>query len=134
MMAYYPMIKAVHVAAVLFSGGFFLLRGLLVLFGHGHIARLAAVRYLSYCVDSVLLTVALMLFTMLPPASFANGWLLTKLVLLPVYIMLGVKALRADGSRPRQAVFYAAALMVFCLMISVARNHHPLGVFSGWFT
>ena len=51
-------------------------------------------RYLSYSIDSVLLTAALMLVTILPHAMYANGWLTVKLVLLVVYVVLGSFALK----------------------------------------
>ena len=65
MIEFYVPIKSVHVAAVLASGGLFAVRGLLVLSGRAW-AMSAPLRYLSYGIDSVLLTAALMLATMLP--------------------------------------------------------------------
>lgn len=133
MIEFYPQIKWIHVAAVACSGMLFLLRGLLAMGGHGAWARHAALRYLSYTIDSVLLTAALMLFTMLPGALFGNGWLSAKLVLLVGYIALGVLALRDGGSRRRQVVCFVAALVVFGLIVSIARAHHPLGIAAAWF-
>ena len=62
----------------------------------------APLRYLSYSIDTVLLTAALMLLTILPGAMFANGWLATKLVLLVAYVVLGSFALKR-GRTPRRA-------------------------------
>jgi uncharacterized membrane protein SirB2 len=132
MIEFYPQIKWVHVAAVLASGSLFALRGLLVVAGRGAWARHAAVRYLSYTIDSVLLTAALMLFTMLPSALFGNGWLTLKLILVAVYIALGVLALRAHGSTRRRAACFALALAVFVAIASIARAHHPLGALAAW--
>jgi hypothetical protein len=58
--------------------------------------RFAPVRYLSYTIDTVLLTAALMLWTILPSGLFANGWLLA---LLPWVLQIGSIYLspRADG-------------------------------------
>lgn len=133
MIEFYPQIKWVHVAAVSCSGMLFLLRGLLVLGGRGAWARRAAVRYLSYTIDSVLLTAALMLFTMLPSALLGNGWLTVKLVLLVGYVALGVMALREGGTARRRAVCFVSALAVFGLLVSIARAHHPLGFLAPWF-
>ncbi len=132
MIEFYPQIKWAHIAAVSCSGMLFLLRGTLVLAGRGAWARSAPVRYLSYTIDSVLLTAALMLFTMLPSALFGNGWLTVKLMLLVIYIALGVMALRESGSIRRQALCFASALAVFGLMVSIARAHHPLGILATW--
>ena len=79
MMVFYPQIKTVHIAAVVCSGSLFFLRGALVQAGRSAWAMVAPLRYLSYGIDTVLLTAALMLLTILPGAVFANGWLATKL-------------------------------------------------------
>jgi len=123
---FYPQIKAVHVMAVVASGALFAARGALVLGGRRGIALAAPVRWLSWGIDTVLLTAALMLFTLLPSGFFANGWLAAKLVLLVAYIGLATIALRSP-SRARQAATYAAALAVFLLIAAIARAHHPLG-------
>jgi hypothetical protein len=74
MLEYYLQVKRLHVAAVLCSGSLFLLRGTLVQFGAARWAMAAPMRYGSYAIDTVVLTAALMLLTMLPHAVFANGW------------------------------------------------------------
>jgi uncharacterized membrane protein SirB2 len=131
MLEYYAQVKAVHVFAVLFSGALFALRGLLLQLGANAAparwAMAAPVRYLSYSVDTVLLTAALMLATMLPSAMFANGWLLAKLLLLPVYVVLGVFALRRARTPAARRACFVAALLVYGCMLAIARAHHPLG-------
>ncbi len=127
LLAFYPQIKWVHVAAVCSSGMLFLLRGLLVQARRPEWAMAAPVRYLSYTVDTILLTAALMLLTILPHAMFANGWLTTKLVLVVVYVLLGSFALKR-GRTPRvRLACYVAALLVFATIIGIALAHHPLG-------
>ena len=127
MIEYYLQIRGVHIAAVLASGSLFALRGLLVQFGGGTWAMALPVRFASYAIDTVLLTAALMLFTLLPHAVFANGWLALKLVLLPVYVLLGVFALRAGRSPKARLACWLAALAVYATMLGIARAHHPLG-------
>jgi len=125
---FYPQVKWVHVTAVLCSGTLFLLRGLLIRFGVEGLARHLAVRILHWTIDTTLLTAAFMLFTMLPPAVFGNGWLLTKLALLVVYVGLQAIALSPrTASRPGTIVF-VLAIFVFGSMLLVARTHHPLGL------
>ena len=131
MIEFYPQVKWVHVAAVLCSGALFFLRGLLLQLGGagaaGRLAMFAPVRYLSYGVDTVLLTAALMLATMLPAAMFANGWLLAKLLLLPVYVVLGSFALKRARTPGTRLAFFLAALAVYATMAGIARAHHPAG-------
>ncbi len=128
MIEFYPHIKWVHVAAVMASGLLFALRGLLAQIGRQRLALAAPVRYLSYTIDTTLLTAALMLVTILPGALFANGWLAVKIVLLVVYIVLGYMALRPGRSAGTRMACYLAALAVFGFIYSVARAHHPGGI------
>ena len=129
MIEFYAQIKWVHVAAVIASGSLFMLRGA------GVLARMrwpmwAPLRYLTYTVDTVLLTAALMLATILHQYPFVNSWLTAKVCLLAAYIVLGTFALRR-GRTPRvRAVCYVAALLVYLFIVSVARAHHPLGILA----
>jgi len=128
MIEFYPQIKLVHVAAVVASGSLFLLRGLVLQAGaRGRWAMSAPLRYLSYSVDTVLLTAALMLLTILPAAIYANGWLAVKLVLLVVYIGLGTFALKRGRTRRTRLACFVAALAVYGAMLAIARTHDPLG-------
>jgi uncharacterized membrane protein SirB2 len=127
LMAFYPQIRWAHIAAVTASGSLFALRGLLVQANRPRWAMAAPVRYLSYSIDTVLLTAALMLVTMLPGAMFANGWLTVKLVLVVVYVVLGTFALRRGRTPRARAISFVAALLVFFAIIGIAIAHHPLG-------
>ncbi len=127
MLEYYAQIKLVHILAVLSSGSLFALRGLLLHLGAGGFAMSWPLRFASYAIDTVLLTAALMLFTILPHAMFANGWLALKLVLLPVYVVLGTFALKRGRSMQARVGCWLAALAVYATMLGIARAHHPLG-------
>ncbi len=74
-----------------------------------------------------------MLLTILPWATFANGWLATKLVLVVVYVVLATFALRRARTRNARIGLYVAALLVFAFVISIAIAHQPLGIFFRWF-
>jgi uncharacterized membrane protein SirB2 len=129
MIELYHEIKWVHVAAVLTSGGLFALRGMAMLAGaRWHMA--APLRYLSYTIDTVLLTAALMLATMLRQYPFVHGWLTTKVLLLMVYVVLGSYALKRGATPAVRAWTFAAALLVYAFIISVARAHDARGVFA----
>ena len=127
MIEFYAHIKWVHVAAVIASGCLFAVRGGLVLAGHS-LGMSAPARFLAYAIDTVLLTAALMLVTILPGAMFANGWLFAKLGLLVVYIFLGTFALRRGRNPHQRRLCFVLALAVYGFMIGIARTHHPLGL------
>ena len=129
MFEFYSGIKWIHVAAVLTSGALFALRGAAMLAGVQWY-RAAPLRYLSYTIDTVLLTAALMLATILHQYPFVHAWLTTKVLLLVVYVVLGSYALKRGATRAGRARAYVAALLVFAFIISVARAHDPLGVFA----
>ena len=126
MIEFYPQIKLVHVAAVLLSGGLFLLRGLAIQ-GGSRWGMAAPVRFLSYGIDIVLLSAALMLVTVLPSTLFANGWLWVKLGLLVGYIVLGSFALKRGPTAAIRWACFVAALVTYGAMFTIARAHHPLG-------
>jgi len=105
MIEYYPQIKAAHVGFVLASGGLFALRGVLVQLGQRW-AMSAPVRYLSYTVDTALLTSALMLLAVLHLNPFTTPWLAVKLAMLLVYVVLGTLALRRARGRRAKFAFY----------------------------
>ena len=128
MLEFYPQIKLVHIAAVIASGSLFFVRGLAAHFG-ARWTMAAPLRYLSYAIDSVLLTAALMLATILHQYPFVHAWLTVKVGLLVVYIFLGTYALKRGGTRTVRIVCWLAALAVYAYIVSVARTHHPAGVF-----
>jgi uncharacterized membrane protein SirB2 len=129
MIDFYPQIRLTHIIAVLASGGLFFLRGLAVNLG-ARWAMAAPLRYLSYAIDTVLLTAALMLATILHQYPFVHGWLTVKVLLLVVYIVLGSFALKRGRTATTRLVCWLAALAVYAFIISVARAHHPLGALA----
>ena len=129
MIDFYPEIRLVHICAVLASGGLFALRGLATNLG-ARWAMAAPLRYLSYAIDTVLLTAALMLATILHQYPFVHGWLTVKVCLLVVYVVLGSLALKRGRTARARWLAYGAALVVFAFIISVARAHRPLGVLA----
>ena len=126
MIEFYAQIKGVHVLAILCSGALFALRGSGLLLGMRW-PMAAPVRYISYTIDTVLLTAAMMLLTILPSGLYANGWLATKLVLVLCYILLGVFAFKRDRSTRSRAALFIAAVLVYAQIYCIARTHHPLG-------
>lgn len=129
MIEFYAQIKLVHTGAVLISGSLFLIRGGLVMADMQKWALAAPMRYSSYAIDTILLTAALMLVSILPRAIFANGWLVMKLALLVPYVIAGTFALRRGRTPKVRSLSYTLALASFAMMYSIARSHDPWGVF-----
>lgn len=133
MLEFYPQIKWVHIACIIASGTLFAVRGFLVLIKREDMAQWMPLRWLSYAIDTTLLTAAMMLLTILPRGLFANGWLTVKLLLVVTYVTLGVLAMRRAGSSGTRRLSYAAAVLTYITIIGIARAHHPLGWFYLWF-
>ncbi|MGE0665813.1 MAG: SirB2 family protein [Sphingomonadales bacterium] len=129
MEAFYLEIRNVHFWAVLSSGALLLLRGTaLNLLGAGW-ALGWPLRYLSWVVDTVLLTSALMLTTIIRQFPFIDSWLTVKVLLLAPYLVLGYLALRAKSRRKRVVALLGAGA-AFGFIYTVARAHQPLGLFA----
>ena len=72
-----------------------------------------------------------MLMTIVEQYPFVHGWLTVKVLLLVVYIALGGFAFWRARTRIERLGSWLAALAVYAFMLSVARAHHPLGLFAG---
>lgn len=129
MIEYYLAIRLAHITSVIASGSLFTVRGLLGFMG-SKAGNHPLVRYLSYAIDTVLLVAAVMLAVMLHLRPGNAPWLVVKIVLLPVYIVLGSFALKRARTRRGRVLAFVAALAVFLFIVSVARHHQPLGLFA----
>jgi uncharacterized membrane protein SirB2 len=130
MIEYYLVLRNVHIGCAIATIALFVLRGGLML-GDSPWQRNVVLRYLPHAVDTVLLTTALMLTTVVHQYPFAAGWLTAKVVLLVAYIVLGTIALKRGRTRRIRIAAFIAALATVGFLVSVARAHHPLGVFAG---
>ena len=128
MAAWYLQILWTHIGCVIASGSLFFMRGCMML-ACLPAANHVALRRISVVIDSLLLAAAITLTTIIHQYPFVQAWLTVKVVLLVVYIVLGVFALRRGRTRAIRAGFFAAAMIVFLFIVSVARAHDPLGAF-----
>jgi uncharacterized membrane protein SirB2 len=129
MSGYYLQIRLAHVLLVCCSGALFATRGLMAVAGNSR-ANHPALRWLSYTIDTCLLTAALMLVTILQQYPFVQPWLTTKVLLLVVYIVLGTYALRRARTQAARVAAYVAALLVYLFIASVAWRHDPRGILA----
>lgn len=132
MIAFYPQIKLLHIVFVVLSLSLFAFRGTLSVLLDKPWGDHVLLRYSSYTIDTLLLTFALMLVTMLQIGPFAQPWLGVKLIWLVLYILFGALALRRARTRRRRVVFFGLALLCAGWMYGVARAHHPAGWLTPW--
>jgi uncharacterized membrane protein SirB2 len=125
---YFPL-RQLHIGCAILSISLFALRGALML-AESPWQRNIVLRTLPHAVDTVLLTSALMLTTIIRQYPFANGWLTAKVALLVAYVALGSIALKRGRTRRSRVAALAGALLAVAFLVSVARAHHPLGLFA----
>jgi uncharacterized membrane protein SirB2 len=129
MVEWYLQLRHAHITLAIVSVTIFTVRGLLMLAGSSRV-NTPWLKYPSYTVDTLLLTAALMLTTIIHQFPFQTGWLTMKVCLLVVYVVLGVIALKRGQTRGVRAAAFVAALLTVGFLFTVARAHHPLGVFT----
>jgi uncharacterized membrane protein SirB2 len=130
MTGYYLALRNLHIGCAVLTITLFVLRGALMLVNSPW-QRNVVLRHLPHVVDTVLLTTALMLTTIIHQYPFAVDWLTVKVLLLVIYVVLGSLALKRGRTRAIRTTALVAALIVVGFLLSVARAHHPLGVFAG---
>ena len=129
MAGYYLALRHAHIGFAILSVSLFTLRGCLMLAQSRHVHS-AWLRYPSYLIDTLLLTFALMLMTVIHQFPFVTPWLTMKVALLVVYVLLGSIALKRGRTRGMRVAAFFAALLTVAFLYSVARAHHPLGAFA----
>jgi uncharacterized membrane protein SirB2 len=129
MAMWYLQLRHAHITFAILSVAIFTLRGLLMLARSPHVHS-PWLKYPSYLVDTLLLTAALMLTTVIHQYPFQTGWLTMKVFLLVVYVVLGSIALKRGRTLAVRVVALAAALLTVAFLFTVARAHHPLGIFA----
>ncbi len=126
---FYVEIRQVHIGAVIVSGVLMLLRGLAHNLWKASWVKAWPLRFLSYTIDTILLTTALMLMTIVGQYPFVDSWLTIKLTLVLIYIVFGYAALRGQSARLRWGSL-GAAVVTYGFIVTIARAHHPLGLFA----
>ena len=86
---FYLEIRWIHIGSVIASGTLFALRALVQNLLNARWPSALPVRILSWSIDTVLLTAALMLMTIVQHFPFVDAWLTVKVMLLVAYIVIG---------------------------------------------
>lgn len=129
MIEFYLPLRHLHIGFAVLSIALFVLRGALML-ADAPWQHNVVLRYLPHLVDTVLLTSALMLTTVIRQYPFSTDWLTAKVVLLIAYIVLGSIALKRGRTKSVRIAAFIAALLTVGYLVTVARAHHPLGLFA----
>ncbi|HWJ05501.1 MAG TPA: SirB2 family protein [Steroidobacteraceae bacterium] len=129
MVEWYLQLRHAHITLAIVSVTIFTVRGLLMLAQSRHVQS-PWLKYTSYTVDTLLLTAALMLTTIIHQYPFQASWLTTKVALLVLYVVLGVVALKRGPTLAIRASAFVAALLTVGFLFTVARAHHPLGILT----
>ncbi|MDT8439088.1 MAG: SirB2 family protein [Wenzhouxiangellaceae bacterium] len=116
-MEHYLLLKSLHIALAMVSGLGFALRGFarVVL---GVRPRAVWLRRAPHVIDTLLLLSGATLWMLVKFSPIAVPWFGLKLVLIVVYILLGMQALRAK--RTHALIYYLAALGVFFIIAWLA--------------
>lgn len=125
----YLALKNLHVLCVVVSGSGFFLRGLWMLSDSPRL-NLRWVRVVPHVVDTLLLGSAIAMAVISAQYPWVQDWLTAKLIGLLVYVLCGMMALRRGRSKTTRGIFFAAALLAFAYIVSVALTRSPLGAFS----
>jgi uncharacterized membrane protein SirB2 len=125
----YVSLYYLHILAVCFSGGFFLVR-VIWMWVESPLLEAKFTRIAPHINDTVLLGAAIGLAILTQQYPITHDWLTVKLVALLLYIGLGMFALRRAPTKAMRGTLCIAAILIFGFMVSVALTHHPLGVFN----
>ena len=123
-MAYYSLIKNLHLATIVLSLALFVLRGAWMI-AASPLLQARWVRIVPHVIDTLLLASGIGLAVLIQQYPLVHGWLTAKLLALILYIVLGTLALKRGKTKARRIAAWVAALLVFGYMAAVARAHDP---------
>jgi uncharacterized membrane protein SirB2 len=120
-----PLLKVIHLSAVVASFALFFLRGVWLLRA-SPVMRQRWVKIAPHSIDTVLLVSAIALAWQLGVTPFNSPWLAAKIVALLVYIALGMLAFRFARTTAQRLTAWLSALLVFGYIVAAAITHDPL--------
>lgn len=123
----YLLIKHLHMTAAGLSILFFIIRAFWSVTENGMLQK-KVVKIAPHIIDTVLLVCAVLLAMMLGPAA-NQPWVLTKIVLLIVYVGVGTIAIKRGRTPRSRAIAAVIAVLIFFYIVGVAIKHHP----ASWF-
>lgn len=124
----YLPLKHTHLLLVAISLVFFIARAVASLRGAGWLQKKWA-KISPHVIDTFLLGSGVALSIVIQQYPMVHHWLTVKIALLVAYIVFGILGMKADAKK-RKLVFFGLSFASVLMLISVARAHHPLGIFS----
>lgn len=124
----YFFIKQLHMSAAVLSILFFVVRAYWSVTSSGLLQR-KFVKIAPHVIDTVLLVCGVILAGMLGAAAM-QPWILTKIVLLVLYIGVGTVAIKRGKTATTRGVAAVIAVGIFAYIIGVAIHHDPLSWFA----
>lgn len=118
---HYLHIKYLHVACVIFSLSFFVLRSLWA-FLQSHLLQQRWVKILPHCVDTVLLLSAIALAGVYTQWQFLPAWITAKIIGLVCYVFFGIMLFRKAKNQQQRAIYFALATISFSYIVAVAMS------------
>ncbi|NEN76262.1 SirB2 family protein [Pelistega sp. NLN82] len=126
MAEYYLTIKSIHMSCAYLSISLLLLRIFLSVYRPALLEQ-ATLKYLPHVIDTVLLTCAMLMLTVIGPN---HPFILVKIILLCVYIGCGYMTLRVAKTLIGKLIGTAVTLFVFIMIVGVAIYKSPLSWFA----
>ena len=123
----YEVLKLVHLGAAILTISGFTLRGIWMM-ADSPLLRHPLTRVLPHVVDSVFLLSGIGLIVALRLPVMSQPWLITKLVALVAYVLLGTIALKRGRTRAARLPAFILALATFAYIVGVALYKSP----SSW--
>lgn len=121
----YFLVKQLHMSAAALSIVLFIIRAAWSITGNA-LLQTRVVKIAPHVIDTVLLVCGVILAIMIGPDQ---PWILTKILLLIVYIVVGTIAIKR-GRTPRiRATAALIAVAVFAYIVGVAVNHNSMSWF-----
>ena len=118
------LLKLTHITCVALSFSLFFLRGVWML-RDSPTLQLRWVKIAPHTVDTALLMSAILLAWQLGYSPLTNPWLTTKIVALPMYIVIGSVAIKHGKTKRIRLIAWLTAQAVFLYIVSVAVTHNP---------
>ncbi|MFP4137954.1 MAG: SirB2 family protein [Halomonas sp.] len=124
-MEHYFLIKHLHITTAALSLLFFMLRAVWSV-SDAEVLKARWVRIAPHVIDTLLLTLGLVLMVMLSLWPHQHPWLAAKLIALVVYIGLGTLAIKRGRTPAVRGAAAVAAVLVFLYMLGAAIRHSAL--------